>query len=123
MTTKYPVNSDYCANHNTIGEHRTAHCAAIVDVPLPPGAVLARDWDYGHRIFEGEQRELAQDSTDKPIEVWAFGYQAADGRIVDLAAGISVAGLCWEEPLSAATARKLADVLVTAADEVERWAR
>ncbi|MGV0778747.1 hypothetical protein [Mycolicibacterium elephantis] len=111
MTTKYPDDS------------------AIIDIPLPPAAILANDWDHGRRIFEGETRELAHDSSNTPVQVWTFGYQADDGRIIgsqcagDLDAGISVSGLCWEEPLSAETARKLADLLVTAADEVERWAR
>lgn len=129
MTTKYPVDSDYCVNCNAVGRHhRDAQCAAIIDVPLPPAAVPANDWDHGRRIFEGETRELPQDSSDTPVQVWTFGYQADDGRITgsqcaDLDVGISVSGLCWEEAISAETARKLADLLVTAADEVERWAR
>lgn len=123
-TNPYPVDSAIRSCCGGIGGHNR-DCRAV---PLPPAAVLANDWDHGRRIFEGETRELAHDSSDTLIQVWTFGYQADDGRITgsqcaDLDTGISVSGLCWEEPISAETARKLADLLVTAADEVERWTR
>lgn len=126
MTAAHPVNSDYCANCNIIGYHRTECC--FVDVALPPAAVYADEWQReGYRIFEGEQREIRQDSSDTPIAVWAFGRQNIDGSIsdhapFDLPLGISVSGVVWENALSAETARHLADLLVTAADEIDGWA-
>lgn len=135
VTATYPVNSDYCANCNTIGYHRTVQCPTTFPTPgkycapLPPAAVYADEWQpSGYRVFEGEQREIPQDRSDEPIAVWTFGYQNADGRIrnhaeFDLPLGISVSGVIWENALSAETARHLADLLVTAAEAGSEVAR
>jgi hypothetical protein len=39
------------------------------------------------------------------------------------APGIAVSGVHWEDAIDAETARRLADLLMTAADEVDRWAQ
>ncbi len=93
-------------------------------VALPPKAVAADDWQPsgGYRIFEGEERDLGHD-----VKVWTHGIQFDDGGIDDgtgrvgEAPGISVDGVYWEKSLSASMARQLADVLVTAADEIDAW--
>jgi hypothetical protein len=99
-------------------------------VALPPKAVKAEEWQPGdgdrfYRYFEGEERHVGES-----ISVWAHGLQWEDGRIGsgemrdawrDGAPGISVDGVCWEKSLSSDTARRLADLLVMAADEVDRW--
>ena len=99
------------------------------DVPPPPGALSAQDWQPDrdgttYRVFEGEERTL-----DDGMTVWTHGVQYQDGRIADGTTypadpegpGISVDGVYWEKNLDSATARRLADLLVTAADEVDRW--
>jgi hypothetical protein len=52
--------------------------------------------------------------------------QHADGSIDDgtrwEAPGIAVGGVHWEDSMDGETARRLAHLLVTAADEVDRWA-
>ena len=69
------------------------------------------------RIFEGEERHIEEGF----IKVWTHGIQHDDGRIdsgpVD-APSISVDGLSWEEGISSETARRVADLLVMAADEI-----
>jgi hypothetical protein len=99
----------------------------IPPVPLPAGAVKAEEWQpdgpLTYRVFEGEERAL-----EEGITVWTHGVQYWDGVIDDgtrdqcsEAPGISVDGVCWEKNLSSETARRLADLLVMAADEVDRW--
>lgn len=90
---------------------------------LPPKAVKAEDWQPDgsrfYRCFDGEERSIGDS-----ITVWAHGSQWADGRIDDgslEAPGISVDGVLWEKSLDSQTARWLADLLVTAADEVDGW--
>lgn len=95
---------------------------ATSPVPLPAGAVRADVWQpERYRVFEGEQRYL-----NESISVWTHGLQYADGSIDDGtrrdAPGIAVSGVHWENSLDAETARRLADFLVTVADEVDRWA-
>jgi hypothetical protein len=89
-------------------------------VPLPPGAVTDYGWQpEGCRVFEGEQRLVGES-----IKVWTHGIQHIDARIDDgaiEAPAISVEGIIWEEGLSSDTARRVADLLVMAADEVDRW--
>jgi hypothetical protein len=95
----------------------------IPDVPMPVGAVRAEDWQpERYRVFEGEQRYL-----NKSISVWTHGLQHIDGSIDDgtsrEAPGIAGGGVHWEDAIDAETARRLADLLVMAADEVDRWAQ
>lgn len=114
-------------------------------VALPPKAITAEDWqphDHGrfYRYFEGETRDITTGVTTEEtlrgvdVSVYAGGAQWDDGRIEDgttdtyLEAptvytseirkdGIRVDGLA----LSADAARRLADLLVMAADEVDGW--
>jgi hypothetical protein len=93
------------------------------DVPVPAGAVRAEDWEpERYRVFEGEQRYI-----NESISVWTHGLQHADGTIDDgtsrEAPGIAISGVHWEDAIDAETARRLADLLVMAADEVDRWAQ
>jgi hypothetical protein len=100
---------------------RTAH--TIPNVPMPDGAVKAEEWQpERYRVFEGEQRYI-----NESISVWTHGLQNADGSIDDgtsrEAPGIAVSGIHWEHGIDAETARRLADFLVMAADEVGQWAQ
>lgn len=89
-------------------------------VPLPAGAVSAEGWQpEGLRVFEGEERHIGES-----IKVWTHGIQHIDGRIDEGAIEaplISVDGITWEDGISSANARRLADLLVMAADEIDRW--
>jgi hypothetical protein len=105
----------------------TPHQAVVA---LPPKAVTAQDWQPDdadgrfYRIFEGEERQVGES-----IRVWTHGCQYDDGHIDDGTAGsppseapgLSVDGVYWEKSLNSATARQLADLLVTAADEIDGW--
>ena len=110
----------------------TTTTSPIPNIPLPPGAVFGDEWQpEGHRTVEGEQREIRQPrwherERDVVVEVWTHALQHADGH-VDSGGDIeppliSVSGLVWEEGITADTARQLADLLVTAADEIDGWA-
>jgi len=109
-------------------------------VALPPGTVRIEDWQLSldgrfYRFCQGETRDIATDSRYTPhiIGVWAHAAQFADGSIDDgsiiEAPAISLdsdadggrrADLgIW---LSCAAARRLADALVMAADELDGWA-
>jgi hypothetical protein len=109
-------------------------------VPLPRGAVSTEDWqpnDGGHyyRNFEGERRAVAAGTLyGADVIVYAHGVQHDDGTIDN-----GVTDPLFEPPsismstvngdvqtdtcitLTADAARRLADVLITAADEVDRW--
>ena len=93
--------------------------------PLPVGAVTAEEWQpSGYRVFEGEERHI-----EDGVRVWTHGIQYQDGRIDGgttapsiEAPAIAVGGIYWEKNLSSDTARRLADLLVMAADEVDLWA-
>jgi hypothetical protein len=100
----------------------------LPNVPLPVGAVRAEEWQPDgnryYRTFWAEERRLGD-----AIEVWADGVQHDDGRIDDGSEArvfgppaVRVAGLSWEDGMSSAAARHLADVLVMAADELDGWA-
>ena len=108
----------------------TSTTADLANVPqpavvaLPPKAVTADAWipDGGrfYRVFEAEERHLGES-----IRVWAHGCQWDDGTVekdgID-APGISVDGVVYDRSLTSETARRLADLLVTAADELDGWA-
>ena len=90
-------------------------------VPLPAGAIAADEWrPDGYRVFEGEERHIGES-----ITVWTHGIRHDDGHIDDgttEAPGISVDGVFWDTAISSDTARRLADLLVMAADEIDGWA-
>ncbi len=111
----------------------TSTTTPIPDVSAPPGALVLNEWQpSGYRIFEGEQRDIEQVGLSEQVSVWTFGHQLADGSIVndrvpgewgEITPGIAISGVQWEEPLTAATARHLADLLVTAADQIDGWVK
>ena len=111
--------------------------------PLPVGAVSTEEWqpnDGGrhYRNFEGEIREVVAGMRygAHAVAVYAHAVQHDDGRIdhgpdpVFEAPGISMLTINDEHgcptdiglTLTSDAARSLADVLVTAADEVDLWA-
>jgi|ERR1700682_3657756 hypothetical protein len=105
----------------------------LPNVSPPPNAVCTRDWQPDgnrfYRNFEGEERHL-----DEAVWVFSHGTQHDDGRIDDgttdpvfRAPGISIDVLSqgWRTEsgitLTGDTARRLADLLVMAADELDGW--
>jgi hypothetical protein len=119
----------------------TPHPAVVA---LPAEAVSTEQWqpnDGGrfYRNFEGEIREVVAGTRfgAHTVAVYAHAVQHDDGRIDDggtdpvfVAPSISVETIDDEQgrptdigvSLTSAAARRLADVLITAADEVDRWA-
>jgi hypothetical protein len=119
----------------------TPHPAVVA---LPTQAVSAEEWqpnDGGrfYRNFEGEIREVVAGRRygAHAVAVYAHAVQHDDGAIIDNGLndpvfeppGISVLTIDDEHgrptdiglTLTREAARRLADVLVTAADEVDRW--
>jgi hypothetical protein len=113
----------------------TPHPAVVA---LPAKAVSTEDWQPNgdgrfYRFFEGETREIATESTHSPHNVGLFAHAAQyhDGAIDDGAIeppGVSLHTGNEDGPrtdtgivLSSSAARQLADVLVMAADEIDRW--
>ncbi len=114
-------------------------------VGLPAKAVTADDWQPDgdgrfYRCFEGEQRVIATEAKfSTAFGVYAAGQQGDDGRILDGTTGVGFHaprvflsefredGIQMDGvPMSAGAARKLADLLVTAADEIDEidgWTR
>jgi hypothetical protein len=112
-------------------------------VPLPPGAVSTEEWQPNissrFRNFEGEIREVVAGRRygAHAVAVYAHAVQHDDGGIIDNGLsdpvfeppGISMLTIDDEHgrltdiglTLTSAAARRLADVLVTAADEVDGW--
>jgi hypothetical protein len=117
------------------------HVATVQSVPLPAGAVSTEEWQPNttshYRNFQGEIREVVAGARygAHAVAVYAHAVQHDDGRIDDgpdpvfEAPGISMLTIDDEDgrptdiglTLTSAAARRLADVLVTAADEVHGW--
>lgn len=93
-------------------------------VPVPAGAARVDDWEdvsgEPYRVFDGPEYSIGG-----KITVWAHGIQLADGTIdrgvIGGGPAIAVSGLSWEDGISAETARRLADVLMQAAEQIDRW--
>ena len=86
------------------------------------GSLIPKDWTFDNytALFEGEERHIGES-----ITVWTHGIQHDDGHIDDgttEAPGISVDGVFWDTAISSDTARRLADLLVMAAEEIDGWA-
>jgi hypothetical protein len=110
-------------------------------VPLPVGAVSTEEWQPDtsshYRNFEGEIRDVVAGTRygAHAVAVYAHAVHHDDGRIDDgtdpvfVAPSISVLTRDDEDgrptdigvTLTGEAARRLADVLVTAADDVDRW--
>lgn len=99
-------------------------------VPLPAGAVSVEPWYHPDkpidappsngepgsvRYFTGSEWTVERDDPQTALQVQLDGNQYADGRVERF---IVLDG----DPLTPAQARHLADVLVAAADEIDRWA-
>jgi hypothetical protein len=126
--------SAFCFPFNQYERKGTSMTATTTTNPYPnvsppPGAVWAEEWQpEGHRHyrnFDAEERSIGDS-----IRVWAHGVQHDDGRIDDgtadqtpssvLPAYLSMAST-GRTP-SAATRRAVSpNVLVMAADEIDRW--
>jgi hypothetical protein len=114
---------------------------SIQSVPLPAGAVSTEEWQPDtsshYRNFEGEIREVVAGTRygAHAVAVYAHAVQHDDGRIDDgtdpvfEAPSISVLTIDHEDgrptdiglTLTSSAARRLADVLFMAADEVDGW--
>ncbi len=111
------------------------------DLPLPVGAVSTEQWQPNvcgyYRSFEGETREVVAGTRygAHTIAACALASQHSDGRIDDGATDpvfaaptidlstIDEQGRRTDADirLTSAAARRLADVLITAADEIDEW--
>jgi len=116
----------------------TPHPAVVA---LPAKAVSTEEWqpndgDRYYRNFEGEDRSVVAGTRyGADVAVCAFAVQYDDGSIADgadqffSAPGIYISTIDAEDggqtetgiSLTGEAARRLADVLVTAADEVDGW--
>jgi hypothetical protein len=86
------------------------------DLETPAGATSIAGWDGGTRIFDGREWTVESASEGQDITVTVHGMQFADGRVVS---GVAVGGLCPEWPITSQRARRLARVLMAAADAAE----
>jgi hypothetical protein len=125
----------------TTSNATTPHPAVVA---LPAKAVSTEDWQPNgdgryYRNFEGEVREIVAGRRygAHAVAVYAHAVQHDDGGIIDNGPsdpvfeppGISMLTIDDEHgrptdiglTLTGAAARSLADVLVSAADEVDRW--
>jgi len=86
------------------------------DVHAPAFATSTGGWDGEARLFDG--REWTVDSADDghDITVSIHGMQFADGRVESR---VAVGGLCPDWPISSQRARRLARVLIAAADSAD----
>ena len=86
------------------------------DVHAPAYANSMAGWDGQARLFDG--REWTVDSADDghDITVSIHGMQYADGRVESR---VAVGGLCPDSPISSQRARRLARVLIAAADSAD----
>ena len=116
---RFPLQLRACPASRAVLLRNESGCAC--SVPLPAGAIAADEWrPDGYRVFEGEERHIGES-----ITVWTHGIRHDDGHIDDgttEAPGISVDGVFWDTAISSDTARRLADLLVMAADEIDGWA-
>jgi hypothetical protein len=115
---------------------------SILSVPLPAGAVSTEEWQPNtsshYRNFEGEIREVVAGTRFgvHAVAVYAHGVQHDDEAIDDGTTdpafgppGISMLTIDDDQgrptdiglTLTSAAARRLAHVLVAAADEIDRW--
>ena len=119
----------------------TATPTTAPDLPLPVGAVSTENWQPNvcgyYRSVEGETREVAAGTRygARTVAACARATQHSDSRIDDGAtdpvfAAPAIDLITIDEQgrrsdadtsLTSAAARRLADVLITAADEIDGW--
>jgi hypothetical protein len=74
-------------------------------------------WDGEARLFDGKEWTVDSSSDgDHDITVSVHGMQFADGRVESR---VAVGGLCPDWPISSQRARRLARVLIAAADSAD----
>jgi hypothetical protein len=86
------------------------------DLETPAGATSIAGWDVGTRIFDGREWTVDSATEGQDITVTVHGIQFADGRVVSR---VGVGGLSPDWPISSSRARRLARVLMAAADAAE----
>lgn len=86
------------------------------DLETPADATSIAGWDGGTRIFDGREWTVESASEGQDITVTIHGIQFADGHVVSR---VAVGGLCPDWPITSSRARRLARVLMAAADAAE----
>lgn len=99
------------------------------DVPLPPGAVCTDTWEDGERVVQGVDRPIG--GRGRYVVVQTAVVQRTDGSIVvedglnapviSIATGDDTGLTDSGVNVSSEQARRLAEVLVEAADELDGW--
>jgi hypothetical protein len=96
------------------------------DVPLPAGAVVDDDawalWDNECRMFRGPDRVVLNGAAEIVAEVRTTGMQLPDGS-VDNGEDAPTIDIYMSIPgdLGSAEVRKLAAMLLEAADQIDGW--
>ena len=95
------------------------------DVPVPDGATAEDDWQNGtpqpYRTLFGEVRTVDGIHVDR-VSVQVTALQFRDGQLDDGSVYEPPHVYLGDEALSTGQARALAAVLISAADEADRWA-
>jgi hypothetical protein len=86
------------------------------DLDTPAGATSIAGWDGGTRIFDGREWTVEGASEGQDITIAIHGIQFADGHVVSR---VAVGGLCPDWPITSSRARRLARILIAAADAAE----
>jgi len=86
------------------------------DVQTSASARSITGWDGGARLFDGREWTVDSADDDHDITVSIHGMQYADGRVVSR---VAVGGLCPDWPISSQRARRLARVLMAAAESAD----
>lgn len=125
-TTKYPVDSATRTCCGGIGTHTRA--CRLDDIPLPPGTDSPSGWEYDtngtYRMCWGEGIQPA----DTAVSVAWHANQYANGLVPADDAGVLIDQIvdgCARDclALSTAGARSLAEALIHAANELDRWSQ
>jgi hypothetical protein len=99
--------------------------ATTPDVPIPAGAKCVDDWQgdapMPYRLLFGERRNIDGGTNYTTVQITAV--QFADGRIDDGRMHEPPHVYLGDDSLTSVQARELADLLIGAADEVDRWAQ
>jgi hypothetical protein len=94
-------------------------------VPIPAGVAKPDIWQNDvplpYRILFGELRNI--DGGTNYTTVQTTAVQFADGRIDDGSVHEAPHVYLGDDSLTSVQARELADLLIGAADEVDRWAQ
>ncbi len=86
------------------------------DVEASDGATCIAGWDGGARVFDGRGWTIESTTVGHDITVSIHGMRYADGRVVSR---VAVDGLRPDWPITSQRARRLARVLIAAADAAD----